>query len=110
MRLPSPSGRAAGRARAARVQPDQDRGDCPLQHGAHQVGAAGLKGFLAAPGWPAPSCAASGVPGAVPAPVPGEELGADIGADVGAEMGADIGADLETGAEPPKAALGRARR
>jgi hypothetical protein len=48
------------------------------------------------------SMAASGVPGAVPAPVPGEELGADIGADVGA--------DLETGAEPPKAALGRARR
>jgi hypothetical protein len=64
-------------------------------------------------GQPAPldtSMAASGVPGAVPAPVPGEELGADIGADIGADVGADVGADLETGAEPPKAALGRARR
>ena len=64
-------------------------------------------------GQPAPldtSMAASGLSGAAPAPVPGEELGADIGADVGAELGADIGADLETGAEPPKAALGRARR
>jgi hypothetical protein len=64
-------------------------------------------------GQPAPldtSMAASGVPGAVPAPVPGEELGADIGADVGADIGADVGADLEAGAEPPKAALGRARR
>ena len=65
-------------------------------------------------GQPAPldtSMAASGMPGAAP---PGAEMGADIGADVGAdvgaEMGADIGADLETGAEPPKAALGRARR
>ena len=56
------------------------------------------------------SMAASGVPGAVPAQVPGEELGADIGADVGADIGADVGADLETGAEPPRAALGRARR
>jgi hypothetical protein len=56
------------------------------------------------------SMAASGVAGAVPAPVPGEELGADIGADVGADIGADVGADLETGAEPPRAALGRARR
>jgi hypothetical protein len=64
-------------------------------------------------GQPAPldtSMAASGLGGETPAPVPGEELGADIGADVGAELGADIGADLETGAEPPKAALGRARR
>jgi hypothetical protein len=64
-------------------------------------------------GQPAPldtSMAASGLGGEAPAPVPGEELGADIGADVGAELGADIGADLETGAEPPKAALGRARR
>jgi hypothetical protein len=64
-------------------------------------------------GQPAPldtSMAASGVPGAVPAPVPGEELGADIGANIGADVGADVGADLETGAEPPKAALGRARR
>ena len=65
-------------------------------------------------GQPAPldtSMAASGMPGAAP---PGAEMGADIGADlgadVGAEMGADLGADLETGAEPPKAALGRARR
>jgi len=60
-------------------------------------------------GQPAPldtSMAASGLGGEAPAPVPGEELGADIGA----ELGADIGADLETGAEPPKAALGRARR
>ena len=64
-------------------------------------------------GQPAPldtSMAASGLGSEAPAPVPGEELGADIGADVGAELGADIGADLETGAEPPKAALGRARR
>ena len=61
-------------------------------------------------GQPAPldtSMAASGMPGAVP---PGAEMGADLGADAGAEMGADLGADLETGAEPPKAALGRARR
>ena len=64
-------------------------------------------------GQPAPldtSMAASGLGGEAPPPVPGEELGADIGADVGADLGADIGADLETGAEPPKAALGRARR
>jgi hypothetical protein len=56
------------------------------------------------------SMAASGMPGAAPAPIPGEELGAEMGADIGADVGADIGADLETGAEPPKAALGRARR
>jgi len=56
------------------------------------------------------SMAASGLGGEAPPPVPGEELGADIGADVGADLGADIGAELETGAEPPKAALGRARR
>ena len=56
------------------------------------------------------SMAASGLGGEAPPPVPGEELGADIGADDGADLGADIGADLETGAEPPKAALGRARR
>ena len=64
-------------------------------------------------GQPAPldtSMAASGLGGEAPPPVPGEELGADIGADVGADLGADIGADLETGTEPPKAALGRARR
>jgi hypothetical protein len=60
-------------------------------------------------GQPAPldtSMAASGLGGATPAPVPGEELGAEMGADIGA----DLEADLETGAEPPKAALGRARR
>ena len=57
------------------------------------------------------SMAASGMPGAVPPGAEmGADLGADIGADTGAEMGADLGADLETGAEPPKAALGRARR
>jgi hypothetical protein len=65
-------------------------------------------------GQPAPldtSMAASGMPGAAPPGAEmGAEMGADIGADVGAEMDADIGADLETGAEPPKAALGRARR
>ena len=64
-------------------------------------------------GQPAPldtSMAASGLGGEAPAPMPGEELGADIGAEVGADIGADIGADLETGAESPKAALGRARR
>ena len=58
-------------------------------------------------GQPAPldtSMAASGMGGEVPALVPGEELGADIGADIGADVGADVGA------EPPKAALGRARR
>jgi hypothetical protein len=62
-------------------------------------------------GQPAPldtSMAASGMPDA--APVPGAEIGAEMGADVGAEMGAEMGADLETGALPPKAALGRARR
>ena len=56
------------------------------------------------------SMAASGMGGEAPMPVPGEEMGADIGADIGADVGADVGADLETGAEPPKAALGRARR
>ena len=62
-------------------------------------------------GQPAPldtSMAASGVPGAVTPP--GAEMGAEIGADVGADLGAEVGADLEAGAEPPKAALGRARR
>jgi hypothetical protein len=66
-------------------------------------------------GQPAPldtSMAASGVPGAVPPPgaEAGAEMGADLGADIGADVGADLGADLETGAPPPKAALGRARR
>ena len=65
-------------------------------------------------GQPAPldtSMAASGMPGAAPPGAEmGADLGADLGADAGAEMGADLGADLETGAEPPKAALGRARR
>ena len=64
-------------------------------------------------GQPAPldtSMAASGVPGAVTPPPPGAEMGAEIGADVGADLGAEVGADLEAGAEPPKAALGRARR
>ena len=56
------------------------------------------------------SMAASGMPNAAPPPVPGEEAGAELGADVGADIGADVGADLETGALPPKAALGRARR
>ena len=64
-------------------------------------------------GQPAPldtSMAASGVPGATPPPAPGAEMGAEMGADIGADVGADFGADLETGAPPPKAALGRARR
>jgi hypothetical protein len=64
-------------------------------------------------GQPAPldtSMAASGVPGATPPPAPGAEMGAEMGADIGADVGADVGADLETGAPPPKAALGRARR
>jgi len=64
-------------------------------------------------GQPAPldtSMAASGVPGATPPPAPGTEMGAEMGADIGADVGADVGADLETGAPPPKAALGRARR
>jgi hypothetical protein len=64
-------------------------------------------------GQPAPldtSMAASGMPPAAPGAEMGADIGTDMNADVGADLGADVGADLEAGAEPPKAALGRARR